>query len=42
MDNLIELLLQQADMVIFDSPPVQVASDAIILASRLDGALMIV
>ena len=42
MDNLIDLLLQQADIVIFDCPPVEAASDAIILASRLDGALLVV
>jgi capsular exopolysaccharide synthesis family protein len=42
MDNLIDLLLQQADIVIFDCPPVEAASDAISLASRLDGALLVV
>ena len=31
-----------ADVVIFDSPPVLVAADAAILASQMDGTIMVV
>lgn len=42
MDDLIEWLQQYADMVVFDSPPVMAVADAAILASRLDGVLLVV
>ncbi len=42
MGDLIELLEQRADILIFDTPPVLAVSDASILASRLDGTLLIV
>jgi len=40
--NLVETLTQQADIVIFDSPPVLVAADAAILASQMDGTVMVI
>ncbi|MBI5566723.1 MAG: polysaccharide biosynthesis tyrosine autokinase [Chloroflexi bacterium] len=42
MGYLIDALKQQAELVIFDSPPVMAVSDASVLASRLDGALLVV
>ena len=42
MSNLTELLQQYADVVVFDSPPVMAVADAAILASRLDGVLLVV
>ena len=35
-------LTEQADIVIFDSPPVLAAADAVILASQMDGTIMVV
>ena len=40
--NLVETLTQQCDMVIFDSPPILVAADAAILASQMDGTVLVV
>ncbi len=40
--NLVETLSEQADVVIFDSPPILVAADAVILASMMDGTVMVV
>jgi succinoglycan biosynthesis transport protein ExoP len=40
--NLVLELTEQADMVIFDSPPILVAADAAILASQMDGTIMVV
>ena len=40
--NLVEKLTEQADIVIFDSPPVLVAADAPILASQMDGTILVV
>ncbi len=42
MGDLMELLQQSADVVIFDSPPVMAVADAAILASRLDGVLLVI
>lgn len=42
MGDLIELLEQYADILIFDTPPVMAVSDAAILASRLDGILLVI
>jgi capsular exopolysaccharide synthesis family protein len=41
MSQLIGELAKAADMVIFDSPPVLLATDAALLANRLDGTLLI-
>ena len=40
--NLVDDLMAQADIVIFDSPPVLAAADAVILASQMDGTIMVV
>ncbi len=42
MLEVIEDLKSRADMVIFDSPPVLSVADATILASKMDGVLMVV
>jgi Mrp family chromosome partitioning ATPase len=42
MGDLVESLLQYADVAVFDSPPVMAVADAAILASRLDGVLLVV
>lgn len=41
MDALIDGLKKQADIVLFDAPPVTVVTDAALLASKLDGALLV-
>ena len=40
--NLVIELTEQSDIVIFDSPPVLVAADAAILASQMDGTILVV
>lgn len=40
--NLVGDLMAQADIVIFDSPPVLAAADAVILASQMDGTILVV
>lgn len=40
--NLVQELTEQADMVIFDSPPALVGADAVILASQMDGTILVV
>ena len=40
--NLVLELTEQADVVIFDSPPVLVAADSAILASQMDGTILVV
>ena len=42
MQHLIEVLIQAADIVIFDSPPVLVVTDAVVLGRQVDGVLMVV
>lgn len=41
MEAIIEALKKQADMVLFDAPPVTAVTDAALLASKLDGALLV-
>lgn len=41
MEALIERLRAEADMVLFDTPPVIAVTDAAVLASRLDGVLLV-
>jgi len=41
MDDLIASLAKKADIVLFDAPPVIAVTDAALLASKLDGALLI-
>lgn len=42
MGYLIDALQKQADIVIFDSPPVMAVADATVLATRLDGTLLVI
>ncbi len=42
MGHLIETMQEQADIIIFDSPPVTAVADATILAARLDGTLLVI
>ncbi len=42
MDHIIAGLKSQADIVLFDAPPVIAVTDAALLASKLDGALLVV
>lgn len=42
MDNLLEQLKEQADILIFDMPPVLVAADASVLGQKLDGVILTV
>ena len=42
MGRLMDLLAQRYDFVVFDSPPVLAVSDAMVLARRVDGVLLVV
>lgn len=42
MDEIISVLKERADYVLFDSPPVLAATDAALLGIKLDGALLAV
>lgn len=42
MEEIIALLREQADMVLFDAPPLVVVTDASLLASKVDGVLLVV
>lgn len=42
MDDLIENILQEFDIVLFDSPPVLAVTDAQVLATRCDGTIFVV
>jgi capsular exopolysaccharide synthesis family protein len=41
MGEIIEKLKSQADLVLFDAPPSNVVTDAAVLASRVDGVLLV-
>jgi ATPases involved in chromosome partitioning len=41
MEALIARLREEADMVLFDTPPVIAVTDAAVLATRLDGVLLV-
>jgi non-specific protein-tyrosine kinase len=41
MDTLIDGLKKKAEIVLFDAPPVTVVTDAALLASKLDGTLLV-
>jgi non-specific protein-tyrosine kinase len=41
MQRLIELLKNEADLVLFDSPPTLLVSDAAILSGRVDGTILV-
>ena len=42
MTEVIERLTREADMVIFDSPPVIAVTDAAVLAAKVDGVLLVI
>jgi len=42
MGKLIEHLEQQADVLIFDTPPILAVTDAAVLAKRVDGVLLVI
>ncbi len=42
MNDILAALIEEADLVIIDSPPVMAATDAAVLASRVDGVLLVV
>ncbi len=42
MDEVIARLVEQADVVLFDAPPVVAVTDASLLASKVDGVLLVV
>jgi non-specific protein-tyrosine kinase len=42
MSEIIAALSEQADIVLFDAPPVVAVTDAAVLASRVDGVLLVV
>lgn len=42
MDEVIARLVEQADIVLFDAPPVVAVTDASLLASKVDGVLLVV
>jgi len=42
MEGLLNRLRQIADIVIFDTPPVQPFTDALVLATRVDGVLLVI
>jgi polysaccharide biosynthesis transport protein len=42
MAHLIEALLQEVDFIIFDSPPIVAVTDASVLATQVDGTLIVI
>lgn len=42
MERVIALLVEQSEIVLFDSPPVNAVTDAAVLATRVDGVLLVV
>jgi non-specific protein-tyrosine kinase len=42
MDEIIARLVEQADLVLFDAPPLVAVTDASLLASKVDGVLLVV
>lgn len=40
--RVLELLSAEADLVLLDSPPIAAVTDAVVLASRVDGVLLVV
>jgi len=41
MNSLIEALREEADIVLFDSPPILAVTDAVILGTRVDGVVLV-
>ncbi|HLE28834.1 MAG TPA: hypothetical protein VI793_11995, partial [Anaerolineales bacterium] len=42
MESLISSLKSRADIVLFDAPPIVAVTDAALLATKLDGVLLVV
>lgn len=42
MDRVIETLKGQADLILFDAPPVVAVTDAVVLGTKVDGVLLVV
>lgn len=42
MSNLVDILSQKSDLVIYDAPPVLSVTDAQVLASKVDGTVLVV
>lgn len=42
MDRVIATLLEQADLVLFDAPPVVAVTDAVVLGAKVDGVLLVI
>lgn len=42
LDSIVENLKTQADIVVFDSPPILAVTDATILASKVDGTMLVI
>ena len=42
MEEIIASLLERADVVLFDAPPVVAVTDAAVLATKVDGALLVI
>ena len=42
MDHVLATLMEHADVVLLDAPPVLAVSDAVILATKVDGVLLVV
>ncbi len=42
MDRVLDALKERADIVLLDSPPVVAVSDAAVLATKVDGVLLVV
>jgi non-specific protein-tyrosine kinase len=42
MSEILAALLERADMVLFDAPPVIAVTDAAVLSSKVDGVLLVV
>lgn len=42
MEEIVKLLLHDADMILFDTPPVIAVTDAAVLARKVDGVLLVI
>ena len=42
MSNILELVSERADMLLVDTPPIMVVADAAVIASRMDGVLLVI
>ena len=42
VDKLIATLLEQADVILFDAPPVTAVTDAAVLGAKVDGVLLVI